>query len=210
MDPLVHSPLSVLNHCGSLHLFTDYVQLDDALCLALTCSCLRDALWARFPPIWRPPEAPGATRMQRLAVARQPGRRVRTRPAAVVGTVSRLAWAQRTHVGRPGTWLPALGGRWGPVICAAMAEHGTLTVLQWASESGGCGWRQTRRSWTALVSPRSQVRCRLRRPSLLRVHAQKKQRSATSRSLPCRAQMCRSGRQRSPHNRRSPRQSVPT
>ena len=42
-------PFSLLDARGSLRLVTDAVHEDDALCLALTCRALRDALWARFP-----------------------------------------------------------------------------------------------------------------------------------------------------------------
>ena len=39
----------LLDARGSVRLVTDAVPEDDALCLALTCRALRDALWARFP-----------------------------------------------------------------------------------------------------------------------------------------------------------------
>ena len=45
----ITSPLGMLVVHGSLPLVTDLVHADDALCLALTCRTLRDALWARFP-----------------------------------------------------------------------------------------------------------------------------------------------------------------
>ena len=49
MDPLAASPFALLDKYSSLHLVTDAVHEDDALCLALTCRALRDALGARFP-----------------------------------------------------------------------------------------------------------------------------------------------------------------
>jgi hypothetical protein len=69
MDALAASPFAVLDHRGSLRLVTDALHEDDALCLALACRALRDALWARFPA--RPAGHPHA------------GKRLRTRDAAV-------------------------------------------------------------------------------------------------------------------------------
>ena len=46
---LAASPFGMLDARSSLRLVTDAVHEDDALCLALTCRALRDALWARFP-----------------------------------------------------------------------------------------------------------------------------------------------------------------
>jgi hypothetical protein len=69
MDALAASPFAVLDAHSSLRLVTDAVHEDDALCLALTCRALRDALWARFPA--RPAGHPHA------------GKRLRTRDAAV-------------------------------------------------------------------------------------------------------------------------------
>jgi Leucine-rich repeat (LRR) protein len=69
MDALAASPLAMLDARGSLRLVTDAVHEDDALCLALACRALRDALWARFPA--RPTGNAHA------------GKRLRTRDAAV-------------------------------------------------------------------------------------------------------------------------------
>jgi hypothetical protein len=49
MAALAASPLGLLDARGCLRLVTDLVYEDDALCLALACRALRDALWARFP-----------------------------------------------------------------------------------------------------------------------------------------------------------------
>jgi hypothetical protein len=49
MDALAASPFALLEAHSSLRLVTDAVHEDDALCLALACRPLRDALWARFP-----------------------------------------------------------------------------------------------------------------------------------------------------------------
>jgi hypothetical protein len=49
MGALAASPFGLLDAHSSLRLATDAVHEDDALCLALTCRALRDALGARFP-----------------------------------------------------------------------------------------------------------------------------------------------------------------
>ena len=48
-DALAASPFGLLDAHSSLCLVTDAVHEDDALCLALTCRALRDALGLRFP-----------------------------------------------------------------------------------------------------------------------------------------------------------------
>jgi hypothetical protein len=120
----------LLDAHSSLRLVTDAAHEDDALCLALTCRALRDALWARFP--------------RRPAGDSHAGARVRTRDAAVVGTVGRLAWARgRPRRGGPGAraWPESRawwrGEAWQlDVICAA---NGALASLQWA-RANGCDW----------------------------------------------------------------------
>ena len=112
---------SLLDARGSLRLVTDAVLEDDVLCLALTCRALRDALWARFPA--------------RPAGDAHEGARVRTRDAAVVGTVGRLVWAR--GLDRP--WPQPRAG-WQPDhICWIAARHGALASLQWA-QANGCEW----------------------------------------------------------------------
>jgi hypothetical protein len=49
VDALAASPFALLDKRGSIRFVTDVVHEDDALCLALACRALRDALWARFP-----------------------------------------------------------------------------------------------------------------------------------------------------------------
>ena len=49
MDAFAASPFALLDAHGSLRLVTDVVHEDDALCLALACRAMRDALGARFP-----------------------------------------------------------------------------------------------------------------------------------------------------------------
>jgi hypothetical protein len=114
---LAASPFGLLDNRGSLRLVTDTVHEGDALCLALTCRALRDALWARFP------------------ARRTSGTRVCTRDAAVVGTVGRLAWAR----GLDQPW-PEPREDWQPSeICETAARHGALASLQWA-RANGCEW----------------------------------------------------------------------
>jgi hypothetical protein len=62
------SPVGLLDSHGCLRLVTDAVHEDDALCLALTCRALRDALWARFP---RRPASDAAASRRRDAVQLQ-------------------------------------------------------------------------------------------------------------------------------------------
>jgi Leucine-rich repeat (LRR) protein len=49
MDALAASPFAVLDAHGCLRFVTDVVHEDDALCLALACRAMRDALGARCP-----------------------------------------------------------------------------------------------------------------------------------------------------------------
>jgi hypothetical protein len=49
MDPLAASPFGLLDARGSLRLATDAVDEDDALCLALACRPLRDAVRTPSP-----------------------------------------------------------------------------------------------------------------------------------------------------------------
>jgi hypothetical protein len=118
MDPFATSAFALLDKHSSIRLVTDVVHEDDARCLALTCRALRDALWARFPV--RPDAAAGD-----VADAHA-GARVRTRDAAVVGTVRRLQCAR--GLDRP--WLEPRHG-WQPDhICWTAARHGALASLQ--------------------------------------------------------------------------------
>ena len=48
MDALATSPFALLDAHGNLRLVTDVVHEDDALCLALVCHAMRDALGAHF------------------------------------------------------------------------------------------------------------------------------------------------------------------
>ena len=49
VDALAASPFALLDKRVSIRFVTDVVHEDDALCLALACRALRDALWACFP-----------------------------------------------------------------------------------------------------------------------------------------------------------------
>jgi hypothetical protein len=123
VDPaLAGSAFALLDGRSNLRLVTDAVHEDDALCLALACRALRDALWARFP---RRPDGDVYA-----------GRRVRTRDVAVVAWVARLVWAR----GLDQPW-PELRHNltWPEEICAKAAEHGALASLQWA-RANNCAW----------------------------------------------------------------------
>ena len=88
-DPLAASPFRTLDTRGTLRLVTDEVHEDDALCLALTCRALRDALWARFPTresyeeedfgkrvqVCSPPQAYALSSRARVPTAGPPHRR---------------------------------------------------------------------------------------------------------------------------------------
>ena len=76
MAALTNSPFGLLDAYSSLHLITDFVHEDDALCLALVCCALRDALWTRFP--MRPKGHPHV------------GKRLRTRDVAMGTLGSRV------------------------------------------------------------------------------------------------------------------------
>jgi hypothetical protein len=49
VDALASSWFALLDQRGNLRLVIDFVEPAAALCLALTCTALRDALWQRFP-----------------------------------------------------------------------------------------------------------------------------------------------------------------
>jgi hypothetical protein len=49
MDALAASPFALIDAHGNLRLVIDAVHENDALCLALTCHAMRDALGVRFP-----------------------------------------------------------------------------------------------------------------------------------------------------------------
>jgi hypothetical protein len=116
MDPLAASPFALLDKHSSLRLVTDAVHEDDALCLALACRALRDALWARFP------RRPAETHLRKFQIFDRPAAvdhtvndrpRVRTWDAAVVGTVARLVWAR--GLGQP--WPEPRAGWQAGKIC---------------------------------------------------------------------------------------------
>ena len=94
MDAFAASPFGLLDAHGSLRLVTDLVHEDDALCLALTCRALRDALWARFPA--------------RPAGHAHAGKRLRTRDAAVARLGARVDGAGLLDLSYPGFPDPGL------------------------------------------------------------------------------------------------------
>jgi hypothetical protein len=103
MDALATSPFALLDARSNLRLVTDAVREDDALCLALACRALRDALWARFP--------------RRLAGDAHAGRRLRTRKAALVVRVARLVWARGLAATED-----ALSAASGMYVCCLLAQ----------------------------------------------------------------------------------------
>jgi hypothetical protein len=128
MDALAASPFALLNSHSSLRLVTDVVHEDDALCLALACRALRDALWARFPV--------------RPAGDAHAGKRLRTEAAALVGTVARVVWARgwaaaedevNAALGEKDEdrarvfAAPRLSDRH---VCELAAQHGALATLR--------------------------------------------------------------------------------
>ena len=76
----------MLDAHGGLHLVTDAVHEDDALCLALVCRPLRVALWALFPGQWSHlgESADVGEDVGDLACLDDLDRRIRTRDAALV------------------------------------------------------------------------------------------------------------------------------
>ena len=157
MDPLATSPFVVLDARVSLRLVTDRVHEDDALCLALTCRALRDALWVRFPSHGQLPKGGYVVALafagQRVGYAFRMGPhglgyyvdpargghfRIRTRNSAFVERLARVAWAQNLpEPDRPPYFLapiywncPRLGIT--PDLLGAKAvAGGHLAVLAW-------------------------------------------------------------------------------
>ena len=86
VDALGASPFALLDAHGSLRLVTETVHEDDALCLALACRALRDALWARFPArpvVYLSPPRTAATAAAWLWARGREGKRLRTRDVAL-------------------------------------------------------------------------------------------------------------------------------
>jgi hypothetical protein len=151
--------LALLDAHGSLRLVTDLVHEDDALCLALACRALRDALWARFPQSkvfsemsedsQSEAESEAEFGSEKSPPAESPGHRLFrfcTRDAAVVATVPRLLWARGLRDRPP--WLPGaeawrtlvqINTHGGRKICETIARAGGLAALQWV-RANGCNW----------------------------------------------------------------------
>ena len=141
MDPLAGaSPFAILDAHSSLCLVTDAVREGDAVCLALTCRALRDALWARFP--------------RRPAGEAHAGRRLVTRWAALVATPARVVWTRELPAVELAMMQDALEGgtraSWPYIlsfgnlanilkaegVCELAAWSGALATLQWAYAEG--------------------------------------------------------------------------
>jgi hypothetical protein len=113
--------MGLLDVHGNLRLVSDLVTEDNALCLALACRPLRDAVWARFP--------------QLPAGHQHAGRRLQTPDRALVCSVARLIWG-RELPGAPAwlaTWRRSAGAG---VICSRIAATGQLRVMRWACSQG--------------------------------------------------------------------------
>ena len=121
--------MELLEDRDCLRLVTDFVQEDDVLALALTCSVLRNALFARFTAI----ATSDSTYSQQYGMR---PRRIRTRTSAVVVTAARLAWVYSWRAHRP-HWLEQ--GMGGPMVAERIARHGSLAALRWA-RANGCVW----------------------------------------------------------------------
>jgi hypothetical protein len=138
MDPLADSPFSLLDLHSGLHLVTDAVHVDDALCLVLTCCVLRDVLWERFPFKWA--QAKGCVWKQWLG-DRSRGKdgyaatRIHTRDSAVIMTVGRLVWARSLDQPWPGP-RPGWPSGWTDFLVHSAALHGAQESLQWALANG--------------------------------------------------------------------------
>ena len=117
--PFTASPgFALLDNHASLRLVADAVHEDDALALALACTPLRDALFARFPRL--------------PADHAHGGQRIRTRDAAVVATAGRLAWVLEMEMGLGEGWRPAwLERGLTDEVAIRVAYLGGLAALQW-------------------------------------------------------------------------------
>jgi hypothetical protein len=166
-ESLAASPLGLLDARGSLRLVTDLVSEEsDALCLALACRPLRDALWARFPSIPRRLQVRRVRNTGRGSLTSGPSRhlqldtyvgsfRILSSPLVVGGvgwwSRARLEWATeeatrgQTRAGIPHIrpdvlrWLFPLPND--SAACEHIAKTGSLPALQWARDRG-CGWDQ--------------------------------------------------------------------
>jgi hypothetical protein len=127
IEPFAASPgLALLDNHASLRLVTDVISEDDALALALTCTSLRDALWARFEP--RPLQ--DLTDLDDFC-----GTRIRTRDAAVVVTAERLAWVAGMPVLEQLAWLRR--GMSALVSRNIAKWPNGMAAMIWAHERGG-------------------------------------------------------------------------
>ena len=140
MDPLADSPFSLLDLHSALHLVTDAVHEDDALCLALTCRVLRDLLWKRFPLKWAWTEGYVPyniawsgdraldKRMKEKFKNVYASTRIRTRDSAVTMTVERLVWARSLNQPWPGS-RPGWPSGWTDFLVHSVARHGAQESL---------------------------------------------------------------------------------
>ena len=121
MDPLSGSSLSILEDGGGLPLVLDRLDEDDALCAALTCTTLRDVLFAQPRHAVRA-AAPGKP---------YAGKRIVTSVAGVASSAGRLAWVRGLSGAQP-SWVSA----WDWRTSCHLASVGALEALQWARANG--------------------------------------------------------------------------
>ena len=122
MDPLAGSALSILEDGGALPLVLDRLDEDDALCVALACTTLRDVLFAQPRHAMRAAGKPYA------------GKRIVTSVAGVASSARRLAWVRGLSGAAP-SWVQA----WDSCTSRHLASVGALDALQWA-RANGCAW----------------------------------------------------------------------
>jgi len=161
----------MLDAGGALTLVVDHVDENDALCAALACTAMRDALFARFGVR---AVAADPTRSLRRAVAAE--KRIVTGVAGIGASAGRLAWVRGLGARGP-RWVR----RWDAETCERLAGLGGLDALQWARAPGYAGSRRLRGSGCVGLCAGPQGR-RWRSPrSLRRAEAATRPRAASAR-----------------------------
>jgi hypothetical protein len=120
----------LLDARDSLQLVVNLTDEADALCLALTCRVLRDAVFVRFPA--RPP--PSQQDSTASAV------RLQTHPSALTVSTARFLWA-RELPGHP-PWLDVSEDT-EDLLSARVAASGNLELLRMIHANEGCGLTAT-------------------------------------------------------------------
>lgn len=119
-----------------LRLITDHVEEDDALCLALTCRPMRDAIFARFPSrslTVKERDMMNEGRLSGELESTTVTARIRTRDASIVSSVSRLKWAcQLPEAERPDWLMYASMNDWHAPVTYRVVGGGGVAALEWA------------------------------------------------------------------------------